>query len=355
MLKPWLPMRNRLLASPAFQAWAARFPLTRPIARRRAAALFDLTAGFVYAQLLAACVELGLLEMLSQTPLSADVLAERAGLPLSGASALLTGAEALGLAESLGGGRYTLGGEGAALLGNPGALAMIAHHHRLYADLRDPVALLRRGGGGGDLEDFWPYARDGDGGAEAYSALMAASQPMIAEQLLGAYDFGCHRRLLDIGGGEGAFLEAVAAKHPRLALDLFDLPGVASRAASRLGGRVKVHPGSFRTDPLPEGADVVTLVRILHDHDDAVALALLRSVAQALPPGGALVIAEPMAGTRGAKRVGAYFSLYLLAMGSGRPRTANEIHAMLRAAGFASSRERRTALPMLARVIVARR
>ncbi|MCC7280468.1 MAG: methyltransferase, partial [Chromatiaceae bacterium] len=51
-------MRNRLLASPAFQRWAVDFPLTRPIAQRRARALFDVTAGFVYSQILFACVRL---------------------------------------------------------------------------------------------------------------------------------------------------------------------------------------------------------------------------------------------------------------------------------------------------------
>ena len=50
----WFELRNRLLASPAFQSWASAFPLTRPIARRRAKAAFDLTAGFVYSQVLLA-------------------------------------------------------------------------------------------------------------------------------------------------------------------------------------------------------------------------------------------------------------------------------------------------------------
>jgi hypothetical protein len=44
--------RDRLVGSPTFQRWAAAFPLTRPIARRQAAQLFDLVAGFVYSQVL---------------------------------------------------------------------------------------------------------------------------------------------------------------------------------------------------------------------------------------------------------------------------------------------------------------
>ena len=55
-------------------------------------------------------------------------------------------------------------------------------------------------------------------------------------------------------------------------------------------------------------------------------LALLRSIRLALPPDGVLLIAEPMAETRGAEKVGdAYFGFYLLAMGRGRPRAIGEI------------------------------
>ncbi len=77
----WFALRNRLLSSPAFQRWAIRFPLTRPIANNRAAALFDLTAGFVYSQVLAACVRLNLFAILADGPLSVAVLADRLSIP----------------------------------------------------------------------------------------------------------------------------------------------------------------------------------------------------------------------------------------------------------------------------------
>ena len=63
-----------------------------------------------------------------------------------------------------------------------------------------------------------------------------------------------------------------------------------------------------------------------------------------------------MAGTRGAEAMGdAYFGLYLWAMGSGRPRTAEAYRAMLQAAGFARVVERRTGVPMVTRLLVATR
>jgi demethylspheroidene O-methyltransferase len=184
---------------------------------------------------------------------------------------------------------------------------------------------------------------------------MAASQPLVAAQALSAHDFARHRCLMDVGGGEGAFLEAVGARHPELQRMLFDLPVVADRARARLGANVRVIGGDFRTDPLPQGADAISLVRILHDHEDAVAAVLLARVFAALPGGGTLIICEPMAGTPSAPAVATYFAFYLRAMGSGRPRTAEAIAAMCRAAGFTRVRERPTPLPLAARVLVARK
>ncbi|MDV7398310.1 methyltransferase, partial [Arthrospira platensis SPKY1] len=91
--------------------------------------------------------------------------------------------------------------------------------------------------------------------ALAYSRLMAASQSLVSAEILAAYNFKKHRRLLDLGGGDGTFLRAVAKAAPRLELRLFDLPPVAERAreafaAAGLADRAEAHGGSFLSDPL---------------------------------------------------------------------------------------------------------
>ena len=370
-LPEWLrAWRDRRLASPAFRAWATRFPLTRPIARRRSRALFDLCAGFVYAQVLAACVQLELFEALRDGPLPAGALAVRLGLPSDSAARLLEAATSLRLlerrrADAAGEPRWGLGPLGAAMLGDAGLAAMVRHHAALYADLADPVALLRREAGDTALGRYWAYAGADQpeavpGAAVAdYSALMAATQPMVAAEVLAAYDLSRHRCLLDLGGGEGGFLVAAAQAAPRLHLMLLDLPAVADHArirlaAAGLSGRSTVHGGSFLPGSLPPGADCISLVRVVHDHDDAAAMTILRAARQALPPGGTLLLAEPMAAEAGAEPMGgAYFGFYLLAMGSGRPRRAEELTAMLVQAGFVRPRRHRTRLPLLCGVISA--
>ncbi len=359
------PLRARLLrwiARPGFQRRAASLPLLRPIARRRARALFTSLSGFTASWALAATEEAGLLDRLADGPLAEAQLAGLAGMPPEGLRALLEAAGAAGLVRRLSRGRWALDEAGAALLGNPGARAMIRHHRLLWADLAEPLAVLRRPGGGA-LAALWTYAGDGaapDAGPAAdYSRLMALTQPMVAQQALAAWDFRRHRAILDVGGGEGAFLEALAAATPHARLALFDLPEVAARAQARLaplGARVRVHPGDMRHDSLPGGFDCVTLVRVLHDHDDAAAQAILARAAAALSPGGWLLVIEPMAGDDpDGRAVAGYFLPYLRAMGAGRPRRAEETAAMLRTAGLVRVHARRTAMPLIAGLVAGMR
>ncbi len=354
-----------MLADPRFQQFAARFPLTRPIVRSKARVMFDLVAGFTYSQVIAACIELRLLDLLAEGARDTADIAGAIDVPIDGTDRLLRAATALKLVERIGPARWALGGDGAALRGNHGIAEMVAHHRLLYADLADPVALLRRGAGGGQLSHYWTYAESvgqGDGDqVAAYSGLMAASQPLIATHVIDSYPFDRHRRMLDVGGGQGAFVAAVAARVPGITLGLFDLPAVGARARAALdaagyGPRVTIHGGNFLSDPLPQGHDLITLIRVLHDHDDAPAMQLLRNIHAALPPGGRLLIAEPMAETAGAEAAGdGYFGMYLWAMGSGRPRSMNEIAGMLRSAGFARTERVPTPLPLTVSAIAAQR
>lgn len=373
--RPWdhwvdrgLAWRDRLLASPRFQRWAAGFVPTRPIARRHARQLFDLMAGFVYSQVLSACVELELFDLLAHGPRGAEELAARLHLPPDSARRLLDAAVSLRLLAHRGRGRYGLGELGAPLVGNAALVEMVKHHAALYADLADPVAMLRAEPaerGRTALARYWAYDAAGAGAPDPrvarYCALMAASQSLVAEEILDAYPMHHHRCMLDVGGGDGRFVQSVAERVPGLRLMLFDLPAVAAAAGERferagLGDRAQAFGGSFFEQALPSDADLACLVRVLHDHDDAAALAILRAVRAALPPGGQVLIAEPMARTPGAEAMGdAYFGFYLLAMGQGRPRTATELRQMLATAGFSDVRSLPTRQPLQVRLLTARR
>lgn len=388
----WHAFVTRLLSSQRFANTALGFWPTRLVARRQARELFDLVSGFVYSQILYAAVKTGLLPML-KTPMTLNHISEQLGFDEAHCRRLLRATTTLKLTRALPDHHYGLGSHGAALLANPGLLQLIEHHQMFYQDLADPIALFtgsapnsasvndaggnkNTGGsnslGSGRIEDasshlgtYWAYAgnadptiRDASAADQVadYSALMAASQPMVSAQVLHCYSFSNHVRLLDLGGGTGRFLSAVGRRYPTLKLSLFDLPAVHSLTDSAVlkEQNIERHQGDFFTDPLPADADIVSLVRILHDHNDDAVLHLLRKVYEILPDQGTILIAEPLAETPGAARVGdAYFNLYFLAMGKGEPRSAKRLQTLLIEAGFSTVKLHRTHLPLVCSVMTA--
>ncbi len=356
---------NRLLASPRFQSMAAGMPLVRRLVRRDGEALFDLVAGFCKSQSLMALVALRVPDMLLDGPLSSGRLAARCAVPPERMDVLLRANVASRLLKITRAGEFALTRQGAALAGVPGLREMILHHEVLYRDLADPVAFFR-GETKTELADFWPYVF-GAGGqgdpalAARYSALMEQSQRLVAEDTLAVVDLRGTCVLMDIGGGTGAFLRAACAAAPKAQAILFDLPEVVEAATPRLAeagldARVRVAPGSFRTDSLPQGADTISLIRVLYDHADATVADLLAKVHAALPPGGTLIVSEPMTGGARASVPGdGYFALYTMAMRTGKARSAGQITDLCRAAGFAEVRAPATRRPFVTSVVIARK
>jgi len=167
----WFSWRDGLVGSRRFRRWAAAFPLTRPIAQRRARGLFDLVAGFVYSQVLLACVRLRLFDMLAHEPQTLSALAPQLGLSEDAALRLLRAAVSLDLVEERSRGRFGLGPLGAPLVGDAAIASMVEHHADLYVDLADPVALLRGEARTSALASYWPYAAaDAPGSLDASAA-----------------------------------------------------------------------------------------------------------------------------------------------------------------------------------------
>jgi demethylspheroidene O-methyltransferase len=362
--------RSKMVASPQFQAFCTQIPGLSHFAQSRANSLYRLTAGFVYSQIFASCVSLGVLEALNTAPLTILTLAGKTGLSPDATERLLNAAESLGLVTQAEHGVWALDDLGAVAANDPGILAIVRHHALLYADLADPVALLKQRSRDTGIARLWAYSANPEpagidaADAQTYSELMRVSQDAVAREVLRAHDFGHYHEVVDVGGGHGRFLSHVGAQtaKPGLqpSLHLFDLPPVAAQGKSMLeaeglGPRMKVSGGSFFDDPLPKGADCYTLVRVLYDHDDEAALRILQAVRAAMSPGASLIIAEPMGGPKGAAaHVNAYFSFYLLAMASGRCRSAQSHIAMLKQAGFASAAKVPTRQPLYTGMVIAK-
>ena len=209
---------------------------------------------------------------------------------------------------------------------------MVAHNAILYRDLPILRAPARR---------TWSsrvsgaYSRDGAStSAGPYSALMAGTISLLAEDILEAYLFEDHRCLVDVAGGEGAFLEAVADRAPGL-----DLTALRAAAGGAPGARLDL-PAPVSTRGSPSSKVTSSPIqsrpeRIRHPRSGhprsrrrCGARDLTRAVRRSLRRNGVVLVAEPMAGTAGAEPMGdAYFGFYLLAMGHGRPRPSRSSRA----------------------------
>jgi hypothetical protein len=100
------------------------------------------------------------------------------------------------------------------------------------------------------------------------------------------------KSIVDVGGGTGAMLAVLLKRHPQVRGILVDLPGTVARSAEILADvkdRVTLSGQSF-FDPLPAGADLYLLKKVLNDWPDDATVAILRRCAEAAGPSGKVVV-----------------------------------------------------------------
>lgn len=111
------------------------------------------------------------------------------------------------------------------------------------------------------------------------------------------HDFGGYRRLLDVGGNSGEFALQLCRRHPGLRATVLDLPlvceiGLEHVLAEPEHPRIGFLKADVRADALPGGYDLISFKSMLHDWPEAQADAFLGKAAQALEPGGTLLVFE---------------------------------------------------------------
>jgi hypothetical protein len=180
--------------------------------------------------------------------------------------------------------------------------------------------------------DVWDYRARHPQESAIFDGAMTAIMLRANGHVLAAYDFGRYARVVDVGGGRGAFLGAILEANPGMRGVLFDQPHVVEGAD--LGERCEVVAGSF-FEAVPEGADAYLLKAILHDWEDEDAVRILRRCRTAVPDHGAVLVVERELGAANENADAKFSDLNMMLGPGGRERTREEFATLLAAGGFA--------------------
>jgi hypothetical protein len=183
-----------------------------------------------------------------------------------------------------------------------------------------------------------------------FNDAMTAFSGAVGPAALKAYDFSGIEVLVDVAGGHGEILMSMLRAYPKMRGILFDIDHVIAGATPRisaagLSDRCETITGDFFS-AVPAG-DAYILKHIIHDWDDARAVAILKNIRQAITkPEGRLILLETVIQPGNQPDLGKFIDLEMLVMPGGRERTAEEFGALLARGGFALSRVVPTESPL---------
>ncbi|MFF5970303.1 methyltransferase [Streptomyces sp. NPDC012769] len=264
-----------------------------------------LAFGGMAAQTLRAAVRLGVFDLIGDDRRPAVEVAADAGAEHQPMTRLLRALAALGLMEEHETDAFSLTPAGALLgSGRPDSLSSFVRVFtdptivRAWDGLDDSV---RTGGIAFDAvfgTDFFSHLGRHPELSADFNAAMSQASEETAAVLPHAYDFGRFTSVTDVGGGDGSVLAGVLAAHPALTGVLHDTEdglAQASRTLERHGvaDRCSLAPGDFFRS-VPGGSDLYLIKSVLHDWSDDQAVTILGHCRAVLPPGGRVLIVEPV-------------------------------------------------------------
>ncbi|MFI6601383.1 methyltransferase [Nonomuraea sp. NPDC050536] len=292
---------------------------------------------------LVAGVRLGIFDALRATPMSPSRLAGSLGLAPRAAEAMLRALHGLGyVKERRGVYRLTRTAKVWLCADSPMCLAEgLDFWERCATDLWRGLEKAARDG---SPEVPFYTLTEGDPALsrsfQAWTAAVARRQGPATARAIPVHRDARH--VLDLGGSHTAYSMALLERHPLLRSTVIDLP--TALASARPHPRITLRTGSFLEEDLGEGYDVALLFNVIHGLDDAELAGLLGRVAQALNPGGMLVIGDQFRGAMPGRASRTLLNLldlnYLIAGGWGI-RSYREVARLVGDAGFSRPRHRR--------------
>ena len=218
-------------------------------------------------------------------------------------------------------------------------LPSVKHANRLWNNWSHLTVAIREG----TNPNLQPLGANTVSGEEtkAFIGSMHVGARQLSIKISDAYDLRPFRRLLDIGGGSGAYTIAFLQKNPQLQAIIFDLEGVIPIAEEKvreekLQNRVSFVVGDYNEDELPGGCDLALLSAVIHQNSPEQNLSLFQKIYSVLELGGVLLIRDHVMDiTRTRPASGALFALNMLvSTPAGDTYTFEKIKGSLEIAGF---------------------
>jgi 2-hydroxy-4-(methylsulfanyl)butanoate S-methyltransferase len=253
--------------------------------------------GFMASKVLFAALDLDVFGKLAAAPRTADELAADTGLLAGRLEILLTACVGLGLLVKHGDAYANAPASQTYLVRS--APSYFGDYYRFQIDRQIYPAFARLPDAlRGRRAEFYQLMDDPEE-ALSFSRGQHAGSLGPAVVLARTVDLAGARRLLDVGGGSGAFSIALCRRFPSLTATILDFPSVQAAAAAfvheaGLSERITFTPGNALTTDWPAGQDVVLLSYLL---SAVSALGLDQLLARAfavLAPGGRLVLHDFM-------------------------------------------------------------
>lgn len=289
----------------------------------------------------AAC-ELGLPDRFGDEPRSAADVAREAGLNGDATFRLLRALADAGVFQHLGSDTFAAN-DRSRLLRSDSPLSFKWMVLSEFGSERVPAWMdlpetIRTGGIAWDRayggEDIWSFYRKHPAEGANFAKWMTGASHAMTRAIIDSFDFSPYRTIVDVGGGQGAFVSAVLHQSPSSTGILFDSPGVIETAP--VGDRIRQVAGDF-FESVPSGGDLYTLKWVIHDWDDEKAARIYRNIREAMNPGGKLMVIETVVGENGTAEgpdVVKWMDINMMVMTGGRERTEAEHRNLLRDAGF---------------------
>jgi hypothetical protein len=191
----------------------------------------------------------------------------------------------------------------------------------------------------------------GEDWLDAFIGAMHARAFRQAPAVVKCVDLKGVHRVLDVGGGSGAFAMAFVRARRDIRAVVFDLPNVVPLTrnyieAQILSEKIETHAGDYTVDSLGSGYDLAFLSAIIHSNSVEVNKQLFSKVANALNANGQIVVQDHiMDEDRTAPLAGAFFSLNMLVgTKAGDTFTEQEVRGWMKDAGFKNVRRKRSPL-----------